>query len=123
MESGLVVDEWVPVDRNNLKTSYLNVYAIGDVTSSGTPKSGLFAESAARTAAEFIIADYHDFEYPGSFSGAGPCYVEFGEEKVGRTDVDFFSKPYPTGVHFEASKELAIEKESIEKQRLGRWRL
>jgi sulfide:quinone oxidoreductase len=120
-ESGLVFDEWVPVDRNNLKTRCSNVYAIGDVTSSGTPKSGLFAESAAGTAAESIIAEYNGIEYTGSYSGAGLCYVEFGEGKIGRVDVDFFTQPSPTGVHFEASKALADEKESIEKQRLARW--
>jgi len=109
------------VDKSNLKTRYLNVYAIGDVTNSGTPKSGLFAESAARIAAESIIAEYNGFEYTGRFSGAGSCYVEFGEGKVGRTDVDFFSKSSPTGIHFEASTALAAEKESIEKQRMARW--
>ncbi len=49
------------------------------------------------------IAEHNGFEYPGSFSGAGSCYVEFGEGKFGRTDVDFFSSSSPTGIHFEAS--------------------
>jgi sulfide:quinone oxidoreductase len=120
-ESGLLFDEWVPVDESNLKTSYPNVYAIGDVASAGTPKAGLFAESAAQTAAENIIAEYNYSKYPGSYKGAGSCYVEFGVGKVSRVDVDFLSKSSPSGIHFEASTALSDEKTSVDQRRLARW--
>jgi sulfide:quinone oxidoreductase len=120
-QSGLIFDEWIPVDRENLKTSFPNVYAIGDVTSVGTPKAGFFAVGAARMAAESIISEYMGYEYSGAFNGAGSCYVEFGEGMVARSDVDFFSKPYATGIHHEASRALADEKRSIEQEQLLHW--
>jgi len=120
-ESGLLFDEWIPVDRKNLKTRFPNVYAIGDVTSVGAPKAGLFAKGAARTAAESIIAEYKGIGYADSYDGAGSCYVELGEGLVARADVDFFSHPSPTGTHMQGSKALANEKRMIEKQMLARW--
>ena len=120
-ESGMVFDEWIPVDKNNLKTRFPNVYAIGDVTSVGTPKAGIFAEGAARIAAESIIAGYNGYELSQGYDGAGSCYVEFGEGKVGRVDVDFFSNPNPTGTHVDASSALASEKRSFELSRKTRW--
>jgi len=120
-ESGLLFDEWIPVDRSTLKTKYPDVYAIGDVTSVGTPKAGLFAEGAARIAAESIIATYHGREYPGGYAGAGSCYMETGEGKVGRIDVDFFSGPSPTGNYQKASQALAEEKRSLELRTGTRW--
>jgi sulfide:quinone oxidoreductase len=121
-ESGLVHNDWVPVDRRNLKTRFPNVYAIGDVTSVGTPKAGLFAMSAARTAAECIIEEFNGNEFQGGYSGSGSCYVEFGEGKVGRADVSFFPDPaYPTGIHRPASLALAEEKRLLEENSLKRW--
>jgi len=120
-ESGMVFDGWIPVDKRNLKTRFPHVYAIGDVTSVGAPKAGIFAEGAAQTAAESIIAELYGYEYPQAYDGKGSCYVEFGEGMVGRADVDFFSNPSPTGVHFEASKMLAAEKRSFETGRKARW--
>ena len=46
--SGLAVDGWVPVDPLTLETAFPDVYAVGDVTSVGTPKAGVFAEGQAR---------------------------------------------------------------------------
>src|SRR5438046_1697696 len=43
-ESSLAVDGWIPVDPLTLQTAFPDVYAIGDVTSVGTPKAGVFAE-------------------------------------------------------------------------------
>jgi sulfide:quinone oxidoreductase len=120
-ESGMVFDEWIPVDKRNMKTRFPHVYAIGDVTSAGVPKAGVFAEGAALTAAESIIAELDGYEYPQAYDGKGSCYVEFGEGMVGRTDVDFFSNPSPTGIHFEASLALAAEKKSFETSRKARW--
>lgn len=121
-ESGLLFDGWVPVDRNNLKTKFPGVYAIGDVTSVGTPKAGLFALSAAQSAAASIIADLNGQEFNGDFKGEGSCYVEFGGGKVGRADVRFFPDPaYPEGSHKKASIALAREKQALEEQSRKRW--
>jgi sulfide:quinone oxidoreductase len=120
-ESGMTVNDWIPVDKNSLKTRYSNVYAIGDVTSVGVPKAGMFAEGAARVAAETIIAELDESEYSLPYDGKGTCYVEFGQDKVGRADVDFFSGPYATGVFFEASEAISAEKEHFESFRRKRW--
>ena len=54
--SGLTVDGWIPVDPLTLETSFPGVYAVGDVTSVGTPKAGVFAEGQAAVVADAIIA-------------------------------------------------------------------
>jgi sulfide:quinone oxidoreductase len=119
--SGLLVNGWIPVDRQNLKTTFPDVYAIGDVTSVGTPKAGVFAEGAARIAAVSIIASIEGSGQPAPYTGAGSCYVEFGQDQVGRVDVDFFSGPKPTGNYIEASELLVTEKEYFGSSRRTRW--
>ena len=42
--SGLAENGWIPVDPRTLETKYSGVYAIGDVSNTGTPKAGVFAE-------------------------------------------------------------------------------
>jgi sulfide:quinone oxidoreductase len=121
LQSELAENGWIPVNRNNLQTKFSDVYAIGDVTSVGTPKAGVFAEGAGKIAAEEILASYQRGIFTSSYKGAGSCYVEFGEGKVGRVDVDFFSGPAPKGTHTEASEALAVEKEHFGSSRRDRW--
>ena len=120
-ESGLVFDEWVPVDHTNLKTRFPGVYAIGDVSSAGVPKSGQFARSAAETAAESILEEFHGRELSVPFPGKSICYVEFGYGNVARADVDFFSKQVATGYHKNASPVLAKEKYELGDRLKLRW--
>ena len=119
--SGMTEDGWIPVDPKNLETRFPGVYAIGDVTSVGTPKAGVFAEGAARVVAQSLIAELSAGESPRAYAGAGSCYVEFGAGRVGRVDVDFFSGPSPTGSYTEASVELAAEKGHFGSSRRARW--
>ncbi len=65
VESGLTVDGWIPVDPHTLKTPFPGVYAVGDVTSVGTPKAGVFAEGQASIVADQIVA-----EMPRPFLGS-----------------------------------------------------
>ena len=55
VESGMCVDGWIPVDPRTLETAYPGVYAVGDVTSVGTPKAGVFAEGQAAVVADAIM--------------------------------------------------------------------
>jgi len=119
--SGMTVNGWIPVDPKNLKTRFPHVYAIGDVTSVGTPKAGVFAEGAARIAAASLIAEQKGGEQPLPYTGAGSCYVEFGLDQVGRVDVDFFSGPSPTGSFMEPSVALVNEKQHFGSSRRARW--
>jgi sulfide:quinone oxidoreductase len=119
--SGMTEEGWVPVDPKTLKTRFANVYAIGDVTSVGTAKAGVFAETAARTAAELIIAEWQTSQGPSAYKGDGICYVEFGENLVGRVDVDFLSGPEPTGSFTEPSLDITGEKQEFGSSRRARW--
>ena len=119
--SGMTEDGWIPVDRKTLKTRFAGVYAIGDVTSVGTAKSGVFAEGAARVVAETLIADCKGGAQPAAYAGAGSCYVEFGDKQIGRVDVNFLSGPTPTSKYVEASTVLAGEKQDFGAIRRRRW--
>jgi sulfide:quinone oxidoreductase len=121
LQSGLTENGWIPVDRTSLLTKYPNVYAIGDVTSVGTPKAGVFAEGAGRIAAASIVAAFRGNENDTSYTGAGSCYIEFGKGEVARVDVDFFSGPKPVGIHYDASEALAADKEHFGSSRKARW--
>ena len=118
--SGMTVDGWIPVDPKTLKTRFPSVYAVGDVTSVGTPKAGVFAEGAARTVAAEIIAHARGSEEPSAYRGIGSCYVEFGGERVGRVDVEFLAGP-PTGSFMEPSVALVAEKLHFGSSRRARW--
>lgn len=119
--SGMTEDGWIPVDRKTLKTRFPGVYAVGDVTSVGTPKAGVFSEGAARIVAAALIAEFQGGEPPAAYPGAGSCYVEFGGDRVGRVDVDFLSGPAPTGSFLEPSLALAGEKQHFGSSRRARW--
>lgn len=121
LQSGMTENGWIPVDRGNLLTKFPNVYAVGDVTSVGTPKAGVFAEGAAKIAATNIIATYKGNENKSPYTGAGSCYIEFGKGEVGRVDVDFFSGPKPVGIHHGASAEMVADKEYFGSSRKARW--
>ena len=119
--SGLTVDGWIPVDRSTLATRHPHVYAVGDVTSVGTPKAGVFAEGAARVVADQLIARIRGDDEPAGYDGRAACYVEFGDELVGRVLVDFFSGPAPTGVFDEPSMAITAEKAEFGASRRRRW--
>jgi sulfide:quinone oxidoreductase len=120
--SGLAVDGWIPVDPGTLETRFPGVYAVGDVTSVGTPKAGVFAEGAARVVADRLIAEARRAEGPAPYDGAGSCYIEFGDHRVGRVDVDFFSTPgHPTGAFTPPTVEVASEKAEFAATRRARW--
>ena len=119
--SGMTEDGWVPVNPKNLKTRFPGVYAIGDVTSVGTPKAGVFSEGAARVVAASLIAELQGGEQPSAYDGAGSCYIEFGRDLVGRVDVDFLSGPSPTGSFSDPSLTLVAEKAQFGSSRKARW--
>ena len=76
--SGMTEDGYVPVDSATLETRFPGVYAVGDVTTVGVPKAGVFAEGAARVVAASLIARVRGGEKPGAYDGLGSCYIEFG---------------------------------------------
>jgi sulfide:quinone oxidoreductase len=119
--SGLAVDGWVPVDQANLATRFPNVYAVGDVTSAPVPKAGVFAEGAAGAVAEHLIAALRRGEPPKPYDGVASCYVEFGDRKVGRVDVDFLTGDSVAAQFTGPSLETAEEKAEFRASRTRRW--
>jgi sulfide:quinone oxidoreductase len=120
-ESGMAENGYVPVDGKTLATRYPGVYAVGDVATVGTPKAGVFSERQARVVASAILAEVAGSEPAAPYDGTGTCYIEFGADRVGRVDVDFFSGPKPTGTFQEPSAELVAEKKHFGSSRRARW--
>jgi sulfide:quinone oxidoreductase len=119
--SGMTEDGYIPVDSATLATRYPGVYAVGDVTTAGVPKAGVFAEGAARVAAKGILSQLRGDEPPAPYDGRGICYIEFGGGRIGAVEVDFLSGPRPTGVFGVPSEELRAEKERFGSERRTRW--
>jgi len=119
--SGLTVDGYVPVDPATLETQCPGVYAIGDVATQGTPKAGVFAEGAAQALAATLIAQIRGTDAAGVHTGRGSCFIEFGDDRVGRVDIDFLSGPSPTGTFQAPSPLLRAEKERFGSSRRARW--
>jgi sulfide:quinone oxidoreductase len=121
LASGMAVDGYIPVDSATLETRFAGVYAVGDVTTVGVPKAGVFAEGAARVVAQGLIARARGDEPPPPYDGRGSCYIEFGGGRVGRVDVDFLSGPKPTGTFNEPSDAMARDKLHFGSSRRERW--
>ena len=119
--SGLTVDGWIPVDPRTLETSFHDVYAVGDVTSVGTPKAGVFAEGQASVVAAAIAARVRGDGASSDYDGRGVCYLEFGDGRVGMVDVTFLSGQAPKGELIGPSDELAADKEAFGRSRIRRW--
>jgi sulfide:quinone oxidoreductase len=121
IESGLAVDGWIPVDPLTLETAVPGVYAVGDVTSVGTPKAGVFAEGQATVVAASIAARLRGLEPTTTYDGHGLCYLEFGRDAVAKVDVTFRSGEAPVGRLEGPSPELVADKMSFGATRVARW--
>ena len=119
--SGMTVDGYIPVDSRTLATRFEGVWAVGDVATVGVPKAGVFAERQAATVARALISKLRGGGETDGYDGRGSCYIEFGEGRVGRVDVDFLSGPRPTGTFQEPSLALVEEKENFGSSRRRRW--
>ena len=120
-ESGLTVDGWVPVDPLTLETAFPGVYAVGDVTSVGTPKAGVFAEGQASVVAGHIGAILGGDAEPPLYDGRGVCYLAFGADLVARVEVAFMAGRPPDGVFEGPSRALSGEKGEFGTSRIRRW--
>ena len=120
-ESGMTVDGWIPVDPETLETRYPGVYAVGDVTSAGTPKAGVFAEGQAAVVAQQIISRVRGAATPAAYDGRGICYLELGHGMVAKVDVTFLSGQSPVGGLEGPSADLAADKTAFGSERIRRW--
>jgi sulfide:quinone oxidoreductase len=120
-ESGMTVDGWIPVNPLTLETSFPGVFAVGDVTSVGTPKAGVFSERQAAVAAERIISLIRGGPATSEYDGYGMCYLEFGNDEVAQVGVTFRSGQPPTGTYEAPSELLAAAKAEFGSSRIRRW--
>jgi sulfide:quinone oxidoreductase len=119
--SGMAEAGWVPVNPRTLETKFPNVYAVGDIANTGTPKAGVFAEGAAKVVATSLVSHIRGGGESSLYGGAGSCYIEFGGGRIGRVDIDFFSGPKPTGTYYEPNVAMRADKELFGASRRARW--
>ncbi len=120
-ESGMTVDGWIPVNPETLETRYPGVYAVGDVTSVGTPKAGVFAEGQAAVVAEQIVTCVRGTATAATYDGRGICYLELGHGVVAKVDLTFLSGQSPVGGLEGPSADLAADKTAFGSERIRRW--
>lgn len=121
VEAGLTEDGWIPVDPRTLQTRFPGVYAVGDVTSVGTPKAGVFAEGQAAVVADALVARHRGREPERQYDGHGICYLEFGGGRVAEVDVTFESGHAPHGTLNGPSIGLQSDKVEFGRSRVQRW--
>lgn len=119
--SGMAPEGWIPVDSLTLETSYPQVYAIGDVTSVGTPKAGIFAEGQGKVVVKRIAAQLEEAPVEAQYDGNGICYVGFDAQRVARFDVTFMTGQRPYGNFDAPTVAISQEKDDYAASRLARW--
>ena len=98
------------------------MYAVGDVTSVGTPKAGVFAEGQAAVVADAIIAAHPRATTPAAqYDGRGICYLEFGHDQVAKVDVTFEPGALPPAGSKGRRRALAADKVEFGTSRIQRW--
>jgi len=127
VESGFVQQgKFIRVDRS-CKTSFENVYAIGDVNEImvtdkiAVPKAGIFAEGEGVTVAKNIVSQIKREQEKAVFDGKGGCFVEVGKKIAGYLEVDMFASPNPVTLLKQPAQEHFMDKEKFEKDRLAKW--
>ncbi|MBT8252141.1 MAG: NAD(P)/FAD-dependent oxidoreductase [Nitrosopumilus sp.] len=126
-DSGLAVEPgFISIDRD-CKTSFENVFAIGDVTSlavgetMAVPKAGVFAEGEGITVAKNIISKIQSKEESALFDGKGGCFIESGKGTASIIEVDMFSNSKPSTNITESTTDNLSKKIEFEKERLEKW--
>ena len=119
-ESGLTEDGWVPIDLPTLETRFADVYAIGDMAATGLPKSGTFAESAARSVSTSILAKLSGGNVERN-TGTGTCIVEYGDGRVSYAELDFLTGPKLEAIYHPPSIGGKTFKQGFDDTRRGRW--
>lgn len=120
-ESGMTVDGWIPVDPTTFATRYPGVYAVGDVTSAPVPRAGVIAEGEAAVVADVIVSQVRSGEPPAPYQGRAICYIEFGDDRVAKVDVNFPPGGTPSALYHQPSLETRDQKVQFGSSRRARW--
>jgi hypothetical protein len=68
-----------------------------------------------------LISKFTDDSDPLPYDGAAGCYVELGDDLVGRIDVNFLSYDTPVAKFTAPNAALSEEKRQWESTRVHRW--
>jgi sulfide:quinone oxidoreductase len=125
-DSALGNNGWISVNKDNLETTFENVYAIGDVTTIpvgefAVPKAGALAEDAANAVADDIISKIKKGKKIYSYKATGSCYLEFGSGEVAKINTNFLGGSEPQVTLEGPSTEFRTDKENFEKVRIKKW--
>jgi sulfide:quinone oxidoreductase len=117
---------FITIDRD-CKTSFENIFAIGDVTvlavgeKLAVPKAGIFAEGEGITVAKKIISIIQLKEETVLFDGKGGCFIESGKDTASILEVNMFTNSKPSTNLSESTSDNLSKKKEFEKERLSKW--
>ena len=117
---------FIPINRD-CKTSFENIFAIGDVTvlavgeKLAVPKAGVFAEGEGIIVAKNIISKIQSKKEIELFDGKGGCFIESGKDTAAVIEVDMFSDSKPSTKLSELTTDNLSKKQEFEKERLSKW--
>jgi sulfide:quinone oxidoreductase len=122
VESGLTEDDgWIAVDNATLETKFKDVFAVGDIASAPVPRAGVIAEGEASTVADVLYHRIGGGPVPAPFPGEIKCYIEMGDDTIGRVSVNFLGGPSVVSAFIPPSLEGAEEKRRFGATRRQRW--
>lgn len=120
-ESGLAEDGWIPVDRGTAATRFPGVYGVGDVTSIGTAKAGVFSEGTGQVVADQLVARLRGEDPTPDYNGRAWCLVELGNDDVAGVDIDFFREGGARGYYSPPEEVGPDAKNEFAESRHARW--
>lgn len=127
-DAGLVNEAgWIPVDRNNLRTRFDGVFAIGDITTiplklgKPLPKAGAFAHGQAEVVANNLAYAITGRGQTTGFAGHGDCFVEIGDGQAAMGAGNFYGEPTPQIQLKSPGRYWHLGKVLFEKWWLWRW--
>ena len=68
-----------------------------------------------------IIARQQGSSEQHLYAAVGSCYTEFGDGRIGRVDLDFYSGPSLKGIYYEPSVAGREHKQHFGASRRARW--
>jgi len=118
---------WVKVDPSTLKTTALDVFAVGDCAGPKTqkgallPRAGILAEEQGKIVAKNIISRIKNSPETERFAGDGVCFMETGNGMAAPVRANFYAQPAPTWEFTPPSTKGFEEKNRFLKERMSHW--